>query len=145
MANTFSSMLDLVYPTGSVYWSMNNSSPVTLFGGTWSSIDGYFLQSVATTTAAADTALGANTVTLTANNLPHHYHSISAAYENTEGEDLTRDRLLYSRWKLKGTGWFLEWSGNGEDSNLDASKNCLSKPFSIIPRSKTCFAWNRTS
>lgn len=32
------SILDMVYPIGSLYWSMNNIDPNKLFGGTWQSI-----------------------------------------------------------------------------------------------------------
>lgn len=38
-----SSFLLKVYPVGSYYWSMNSSSPETLFGGTWERIEGYFI------------------------------------------------------------------------------------------------------
>lgn len=30
-----SSIVDMIYPVGSIYMSMNNTSPETLFGGTW--------------------------------------------------------------------------------------------------------------
>lgn len=35
--------IDLVYPVGSVYLSMANVDPATLFGGTWSKLEGRFL------------------------------------------------------------------------------------------------------
>lgn len=35
--------LDLVYPIGSIYISVNNANPATLFGGTWAKITGRFL------------------------------------------------------------------------------------------------------
>lgn len=143
---TFSSMLDLVYPKGSIFQTMNaDTNPSTDLGGQWSSIDGYFLQSVNKTTATADIALGNNAVTLVTNNLPHHCHFIAGAYTTTDGQDLQTDYLLYSRWNIAGTGWFRQWSGNGEDSSLPSDENCLSKPFSIIPRSKTVYGYNRTS
>lgn len=38
-------LLNLIYPIGSIYMSMNSTSPATLFGGTWSQIgDGYYLR-----------------------------------------------------------------------------------------------------
>lgn len=36
-------MLDTIYPVGSIYMSVNNVSPSTLFGGTWEAIQDRFL------------------------------------------------------------------------------------------------------
>ena len=33
--STWTNILDLVYPVGSIYQSVNSSSPASLFGGTW--------------------------------------------------------------------------------------------------------------
>ena len=38
-----SELLDLIYPVGSIYMSMNSTKPDVLFGGTWYSIPGRFL------------------------------------------------------------------------------------------------------
>lgn len=35
--------IDDIYPVGAVYISVNNTSPATLFGGTWTQITGRFL------------------------------------------------------------------------------------------------------
>lgn len=37
------SVCNLIYPVGSIYMSINNTDPTTLFGGTWSQIKGRFL------------------------------------------------------------------------------------------------------
>ena len=41
--DTFDDILDLVYPVGSIYMSVNSTSPATLFGGTWEQIKDTFL------------------------------------------------------------------------------------------------------
>ena len=38
-----SDLLNLVYPIGSIYMSVNSTNPATLFGGTWTQIKGRFL------------------------------------------------------------------------------------------------------
>lgn len=40
---TKSSLIDLIYPIGSIYISMNETDPAILFGGTWERISGRFL------------------------------------------------------------------------------------------------------
>lgn len=72
------------YPVGSIYISVNNTSPATLFGGTWSRIEDRFLlaatnPSASTVTYPVGSVGGAATVTLTTNQIPSHYHS----YTNT--------------------------------------------------------------
>ena len=37
------SILDLVYPVGSVYYSNNSTNPSTLFGGTWTEEDAPYI------------------------------------------------------------------------------------------------------
>lgn len=43
MANTWTTLLDAVYPVGAVYQSWSSTSPATLFGGTWTQIKSVFL------------------------------------------------------------------------------------------------------
>lgn len=38
-----SSIVDAIYPVGSIYMSVNAANPATLFGGTWEQIKGRFL------------------------------------------------------------------------------------------------------
>ena len=73
-----------IYPVGSIYMSVNSTSPETLFGGEWTAINGRFLVAQGSNGASGDEALnlsagasgGKKTVTLTAGNMPYHRHSI---------------------------------------------------------------------
>ena len=70
-----SDLFDLVYPVGSIYLSVNNTSPSTLFGGTWEQIKDTFLLG-----AGDDYDLGATggeaSVKLTISEIPvHQFHS----------------------------------------------------------------------
>lgn len=71
-------ILDLVYPIGSIYQSMVNTSPADFIGGTWTAITGTFLyaaDSTHTVTSSAITATGGSeTVTLTEAQIPAHNH-----------------------------------------------------------------------
>lgn len=74
---TKTELVNLIYPIGSIYISVNNSSPSLLFGGTWVQIEDTFLLGAGTTYTGGDTG-GSATVTLTAAELPSHNHSVGA-------------------------------------------------------------------
>ena len=72
-----SDLLDLIYPVGSIYMSVNSTSPVTLFGGgTWERLQDRFLVGASDTVSsrAAGKTGGSETVTLTENQMPSHTH-----------------------------------------------------------------------
>lgn len=77
LTSAVTDILNLVYPVGSIYMSVNSTSPATLFGGTWTQIKDTFLLAAGTNHAAASTG-GAETVTLSTSNLPSHNHSVGA-------------------------------------------------------------------
>ena len=67
--SNFVNLLDIVYPVGSIYHSMDATSPVDFIGGTWTKIKTFLY--------GADTANqtgGEATHTLTANEMPEHRH-----------------------------------------------------------------------
>ena len=66
-------LFDLIYPVGSIYMSTNETSPATLFGGTWVQIKDTFLLACGDTYANAATG-GEATHTLTTAEMPSHRH-----------------------------------------------------------------------
>ena len=66
---TKTQLIDLFYPVGSIYISMNNTNPSTIFGGTWSQIINRFLWC----TNTSKTAGGSKKITV--DNMPSHTHS----------------------------------------------------------------------
>lgn len=73
--------LDSVYPVGSIYISVVNTNPSSLFGGTWVAFaSGRTLVGVDTSQSDFSTVQktgGSSTVTLTSSQMPSHTHSIS--------------------------------------------------------------------
>lgn len=71
-------ILGAIYPVGSIYMNMNNTMPTVISNlGTWERIgEGTALIS-AGTNYTAGSSYGANTKTITADNLPEHTHSLS--------------------------------------------------------------------
>lgn len=87
--SNFVNLLDIVYPVGSIYQSMDATSPVDFIGGTWTQIKTFLY--------GADTAQetgGEATHTLTVDEIPSHFHSVSINIQHgdgpvTSGESLT--------------------------------------------------------
>lgn len=67
------SLLDFIYPVGSIYLSYSHVSPATLFGGTWERITNAFLWAVDASGTIGQTG-GERTVTLTEKQIPSHNH-----------------------------------------------------------------------
>ena len=72
---SLSTMADMIYPVGSIYMNVSDVNPGSLFGGTWERIQGRFLLGASSGHAAGSTG-GAETVTLSAGNIPAHTHTI---------------------------------------------------------------------
>ena len=62
-----------MYPVGSIYMSVNDTNPATLFGGTWEQLEDRFLLGAGTTYTAGDTG-GEAEHTLTIDEMPSHNH-----------------------------------------------------------------------
>lgn len=67
-------LLDMVYPVGSIYMSVNSTSPATFLGGTWEQLEDRFLLGQGTTYSTVDSTGGEATHTLTTSELPAHTH-----------------------------------------------------------------------
>ena len=67
--------VDLIYPVGSIYMSINATNPKELFGGTWEQIQGRFLLGMSSSYPAGSQG-GEATHTLTTSEIPFHNHAI---------------------------------------------------------------------
>lgn len=68
-----SAIVNIVYPVGSIYMSVNNTSPATLFGGTWVQMKNQFLIGAGGTYSLGSTG-GEATHRLTIAEMPSHNH-----------------------------------------------------------------------
>lgn len=83
LAEKFASIIDIVYPVGSIYMSVNAADPSKLFSGTsWEKLEGRFLLGSSSTYANGATG-GEATHALTTVEMPTHRHSIY--YPNAGG------------------------------------------------------------
>lgn len=122
--------MDLVYPVGSVYVAYNSTTPATRFGGTWTAITGRFPYFNAGTNTG-----GANTVTLTVDQMPSHKH-------------ITNCRVQwynYTSW-----GIYASWAESGTNLGMDretvnTNETGGGKAHNNMPAYQTLYAWRRTA
>lgn len=76
---------DKIYPIGSIYMSVKNVNPATLFGGTWDKLEDRFLlgsgsiySATYDTNGFANKTSGTSSVTLGQNHMPSHSHTTKA-------------------------------------------------------------------
>ena len=114
-------ILEAVYPVGSIYISVNNTSPQTLFGGTWEAIQGKFLLGQSSAHIAGSTG-GEETHKLTIGEMPKHTHPM---YSGNAGGDSEwtpdeGDYLIDSVTQTKTTWWArfgMNYAGGGNAHN----------------------------
>lgn len=143
-------LLDVFYPVGAIYTSMDSTSPESLFGGKWTQITNRFLYC---TTSSKGT--GGNTVTgsttLTENEIPKHYHDVKWTDPNggspvsisNSGSGSTVLNVTYFDWAKNTTNPYTGHGGNvvtgpvGGDGGHTHAQN--------LPPYMTCYAWYRTA
>ena len=131
----FVSMIDLIYPVGSIYQSMNSTSPATLFGGTWAAITTFLYGS----TTAGNTG-GEALHYLTIEELPYHDHGLNSAWCGYS--DWTADQpdtLSYSKHAPEYTSRTLGSWMQGQGSKVGENGHNNLPPYT------TCFIWKRTA
>lgn len=119
-----------IYPVGSIYMSVNATSPASLFGGTWEQLKDRFLLAAGDTYAAGSTG-GEATHTLTVDEMPQHGH-ILAGYTivwTDIGEIQSSATGPFKRSKPEGS----EYTGNAGNS----------QPHNNMPPYLAVYAWKR--
>lgn len=135
------------YPVGSIYLSVNNTNPATLFGGTWKRISqGRFLLGAGSNAANSTDSWGAYPAgkedfpvgemggevehTLTVAEMPSHTHSVRLEWSNPEG------------WGLIGVG---AGSHALVDQGSVTGSTGGGKPHNNMPPYLVCYMWQRVS
>ena len=95
------SIINIIYPVGSIYMSVNSTNPSKLFGGTWGRIQDCFLLASGTTYTNGSTG-GEATHTLTVNEMPKHTDQIYRSGADTTGDKSFRE-TGYSTTAMRAT------------------------------------------
>ena len=84
MANTWTTLLDVVYPVGSVYITGSTTSPASSFGGTWSQVKSGLIGCAGSTGLAANLSTGGSS-TISVAQLPAHIHQTGIHWADNGG------------------------------------------------------------
>ena len=137
-------MLNMMYPVGSIYTSMQNTSPATLFGGTWTQITDRFLYC---TTTSKQTG-GSKKITIA--NLPAHNHTAtcSTAGAHTHKYATTSSCNFGSNDKDYRISTTPDWEGTTQSAGNHThtiSINNTGSGTDYMPPYITVYAWYRTA
>lgn len=113
------------YPIGSIYMSVNSTDPGTLFGGTWTRIQGRFLLAAGDGYAAGSTG-GEAAHVLTIYEMPAHTHNIGSA----SGTDMAA---------------FPENKYAGSTSSITSSSTGGGAAHNNMPPYLAVYIWQRTA
>ena len=110
------SLFDLIYPVGAVYISMNNTSPATLFGGSWTKVEGKFLLGTSSAYPSGSSG-GEETHTLSANEIPSHNHTFYLQRGGSTGEKTALLEWANSSQVSGWQSWQTDDAGGGQAHN----------------------------
>ena len=79
---SLSALINLIYPIGSIYLSVNSTSPQQLFGGEWEQIKDKFLLSAGDTYSGGSEG-GEAAHTLTESEMPTHRHGCGVSQSDS--------------------------------------------------------------
>jgi hypothetical protein len=136
------SLLDLTYPVGAIYMSVVNTSPATLFGGTWAV---WGTGRVPVAVDAGQTEF--NTVEKTGG-AKTHTHTLANAFAM-----IARTSAMFIRLKMKNVpSWnhteYVQGSSGAYESigtTLGSELGGTTDSGSTLPPYITCYMWKRTA
>lgn len=146
-------LLDMVYPVGSIYLSVNAADPQTLFGGTWARLEDVFLLAAGAEHAAGSTG-GEEMHTLTVGEMPSHGNHLMQGRmyqelaDNASNDSSYRSNTLYlgkNAFASAGNfnrGW-KDWNG-GEMYPAGTLKGG-GDPHNNMPPYLAVYTWKRTA
>ena len=132
-------ILDIIYPVGSIYMSVNSTNPKNLFGGTWVAWGTgrvpVGIDTSQTEFASVEKTGGEKTHKLTVKEMPSHRHSL-AGYRDTSANATATDKR--PRMYAQGSG--ASWDG-GDSIGLtgDSQAHNNLQPYQVVAY------WKRTA
>lgn len=132
-------MLDLIYPIGSIYLSLNEINPRYLLGGYWTKLEDRFLLGAGNNYLAATTG-GNSTHTLTMTEMPSHTHGWYGTQQCTLSGSASVTAAIFGQSDASA----LINQGKGpQPAGGNASNNNETDSFSIMPPYLAVYMWKR--
>lgn len=120
------------HPVGSIYVSLNSTSPASLFGGTWERLKDRFLLAAGDTYEAGSTG-GESQHTLTVNEIPGHTHTIENGTVTVSGGNVGNISYANNNSILAST------------TNSRVTDTGGSQPHNNMPPYLCVYMWKRIS
>ncbi|MBR2780341.1 MAG: hypothetical protein IKD81_02870 [Eubacteriaceae bacterium] len=124
-----SSLLELIYPVGSIYMSTDQTSPQSLFGGSWERIKDRFLLSAGDSYAAGAVG-GEESHVLSLNEIPSHSHVVPGTTANNYGS---------------GGTVFENWVNRTRDRDARTASAGSGAAHNNMPPYLAVYVWKRTA
>ena len=131
------SLLDMVYPVGSIYLSVSGTDPQTLFGGTWARLEDVFLLAAGAKHAAGSTG-GEESHILTEPEIAPHKHAMAYGPESSASST----GFPYGIAASSATN---SAGGRGYASNLGTFSAGGGQPHNNMPPYLAVYTWKRTA
>ena len=125
--------VDLIYPVGSIYMSVNATNPKNLFGGTWERIQGRFLLGMSSSYPAGSQG-GEATHTLTANEMPNHTHQYIDYWTVAAASGTGRQAVKFNNNNY-----------SPESGGLSTGSSGSGQPHNNMPPYLAVYIWKRTA
>jgi hypothetical protein len=147
-----SDIVNVIYPVGSVYMSVNSANPSTLFGGTWEQIEDTFLLCAGEEHEAGETG-GAETHTLGTDEIPSHTHgseTLTGSYTTLSWSTATATGIIEETSESNSLAGPSAGSSFGNHTiEVDASHEHASvgggESHNNMPPYLTVYVWKRTA
>ena len=152
-------LIDYIYPIGSIYLSVNSTSPATLFGGSWTQLKDRFLLGAGSTYSSGATG-GAATHKLSVAEMPSHAHDTPFFNNMINNGEMKSDFIgvfgkgVTASQALKDTGqtstmemWWINQTNTAEGNEwayLTSAKGSGSA-HNNMPPYLVVYMWKRTA
>jgi hypothetical protein len=144
-------LIEALYPVGSVYTSVNATSPEVLFGGKWTKIDGCFLWATTNTpkttggsrTTDASSISTTGSTALTVDQIPSHSHYTSQVYgAGGSGIDFSVGTTKSERVESAGNYW---WNWTASTGGGKGHSHSMAHTHTYMPPYFEVYMWYRTA
>ena len=136
-----SDMVDLIYPVGSIYMSVNSTSPATLFGGTWEQMKDKFLLGAGDTYSNGSTG-GSADATLVSHN---HQQASGEYFVTSDKSEANNTRVTYSSTGNRLVDGQTDTSTSSFHHRLSTTTEGSSGTGANMPPYLTVYMWKRTA